>query len=1463
MLGHSETIFSCKISPANSNEFATASYDGTIKIWDLNSLTLLKTLYGSGDFVYCVDWSKTSLLIGGSTYSGLIVLWNPSTGRELLRMNHHTKGAYFLAFHQQDENILLTTSADHSAVIIELNLAALFDSEISNISLGSQTPGKKQQQASQAAANPVRLESYALIKYKFMHPGPVFGCAWNGPEFPNVFVTCCQDGIVRLFNFRSKALVSCVLTGHLGRAFSCCWSPLVKGLLATGGDDHTIILWDIDFKKVAGSGGVDEVTTVTGGGSGSGAGGGEITPTPANYSKTLAVSPYKKLVGHKSFVRALSFNYENKNLLFSGSWDFSIRVWDISTGSCLLEINDHVADVYSLVSHPSAPFTYLSCSRDTTVRIWELDSIFRIIRYYSVWYNNFNRVILDENSSLYSSKVNTIDDNKLMTMNETNDGSKEVEEGNNNHSKERESFEKEKESPQRSRSFHKSLLSLEETMHAFAISPIISFTSKIALSLQGKTSLLLNRDLYENSTYLDEFRTLVNTTSGRDEQSQDKAGPGGRGMERKESKESSSTFYEDSSKNNEMKSPDKKTATGSNKSKAQSKIGGTSGKKLKSPNAFLSKEYMLLLAFNYYKIFSFFNSSNGSMDLLEVLLQLIDRQFSSTTSMSDSLPPKSKGTSSANTPITPGGGLPTFQSMLPAKLLIQLSDVNSLLRPVDKRKAFYENEIIQFTKSENMKILSKKDSINLNNLSQREELTELLSYNYLKTHDYMKSISLLIENNQWELAISLAPMISLEYWRKVSYQYGEYLLKTLNSEKCIYYFLSTGAYDMAIRYYLKNNDFSSAKLIAEMTNDSQQPFPAVYLAGLKEKEKELNINLNSISVSRSRPPSSSSLLNNRESLDFYNYSTPVGGGGAKEIPSEAFLQAQEKKRKQLKTVVSRSYVQQYLNQGQSILACTELLANNDPHATIDLLLKCQEIDLAYILANVLQLQVWKEKILLIWSNQCATYNEMDFAVNLLFSFNNNNNNSPQQQMVRTELEITLLLSKHCNESRMRKYLSINSLKNIDSYINAAKEEETMGNDITAILYYILCRQYSKAIQLSMNHLKKFVREPWELLLATTMPSNATTSGPIHVSTLERGFSSPMRSPMGTRPNSASSMTMNFPTALLGAERGGGGVGGDYDSSILDQSEHGERDTSAFDEESTDGFLPHHLQLIQILKYIRLKEISDENVRTSFLSYLLWYTAHESVVKGLFHNASYVLNVLLTVSDSLHFSLTKEEIVIQQFFFLLLTKDCELIIKHIKTHFLPMSSSASAQSSKSFLTENPAIKDSIFKIICLLFGTVDPAHAVFNDSDYNSGSNNQKRSKGWNHWMNYTSGEILQNEGQEMVYNIIRYVFSFFRFLLAYVLFFLHREIKSLSLTLSLPSIFSLNQNRSKSSSSSSSKPYHFLQYHNALSAFVSPSHTSSSLLSDYEFLQQLISVPEPAALVKNTIYFNDVLFIFY
>lgn len=42
--GHIETIFDCKFHPENPNWLATGSFDGTIKVWDVNTLNAVSNL---------------------------------------------------------------------------------------------------------------------------------------------------------------------------------------------------------------------------------------------------------------------------------------------------------------------------------------------------------------------------------------------------------------------------------------------------------------------------------------------------------------------------------------------------------------------------------------------------------------------------------------------------------------------------------------------------------------------------------------------------------------------------------------------------------------------------------------------------------------------------------------------------------------------------------------------------------------------------------------------------------------------------------------------------------------------------------------------------------------------------------------------------------------------------------------------------------------------------------------------------------------------------------------------------------------------------------------------------------------------------------------------------------------------------------------------------------------------------
>jgi WD40 repeat protein len=79
-------------------------------------------------------------------------------------------------------------------------------------------------------------------------------------------------------------------------------------------------------------------------------------------------------------VRAINFNPELPWCLLSGSWDATIKLWDVRSGTCLFTITEHAADVYGLSFHPRRPFTFLSSSRDTTLRTWSIDHLVTTLR---------------------------------------------------------------------------------------------------------------------------------------------------------------------------------------------------------------------------------------------------------------------------------------------------------------------------------------------------------------------------------------------------------------------------------------------------------------------------------------------------------------------------------------------------------------------------------------------------------------------------------------------------------------------------------------------------------------------------------------------------------------------------------------------------------------------------------------------------------------------------------------------------------------------------------------------------------------------------------------------------------------------------------------------------------------------------------------------------------------------------
>lgn len=64
-------------------------------------------------------------------------------------------------------------------------------------------------------------------------------------------------------------------------------------------------------------------------------------------------------------------NDEHRDYLVSGSRDYTIKIWEVKSGRCILTLTGHDSWVNDLAFHPSGKYLY-SVSDDKTIRIWDL-----------------------------------------------------------------------------------------------------------------------------------------------------------------------------------------------------------------------------------------------------------------------------------------------------------------------------------------------------------------------------------------------------------------------------------------------------------------------------------------------------------------------------------------------------------------------------------------------------------------------------------------------------------------------------------------------------------------------------------------------------------------------------------------------------------------------------------------------------------------------------------------------------------------------------------------------------------------------------------------------------------------------------------------------------------------------------------------------------------------------------------
>jgi WD40 repeat protein/transcriptional regulator with XRE-family HTH domain len=295
-LHHNAEVWSVTFSP-DGKQIATASQDGTAKIWDAFTGGELLTLSGHRGSVNGVAFSPDGKLIATTSDDQSVKVWDATTGEELLTLLGHTAPVLRVAFSPNGTR-LVTASNDGTAKVWDLS----------------------------ASADAGPRDLFTLTG----HAGPVFDAAFSSDGMQ--IATSGADGDVKLWNARSGAeLLSLpvkegaflrgvafspdgkrlAVAGNFGLSVAKIWDAVTGKEIFRGPAGDTNSLYDIAFSpdgRFAATGGVDRKATIW----------------DAETGQVLFTLP-----GHTGIINGVAFSLDGTRLA-TASWDGTARVWDLT-----------------------------------------------------------------------------------------------------------------------------------------------------------------------------------------------------------------------------------------------------------------------------------------------------------------------------------------------------------------------------------------------------------------------------------------------------------------------------------------------------------------------------------------------------------------------------------------------------------------------------------------------------------------------------------------------------------------------------------------------------------------------------------------------------------------------------------------------------------------------------------------------------------------------------------------------------------------------------------------------------------------------------------------------------------------------------------------------------------------------------------------------------------------------------